>query len=175
MSNQSTESRFWSKVSQPSDEECWPWLCSTNEKGYGQFWLNRKYTIAHRLAWCLTNDVDYFTLPKIIFICHDCDNPGCCNPDHLFVGDSRTNQIDAFMKKRRRFQQQTNLDGSELFIAHGENNGMALLTDDKVREIRRLNGSMSGAAIARRFGVSPGCVYGVLNGSRWAHVDGGES
>jgi hypothetical protein len=32
--------------------------------------------------------------------CHSCDNPPCINPDHLWVGDDKTNMQDAGKKKR---------------------------------------------------------------------------
>jgi len=46
------------------------------------------------------------------------------------------------------------------------------LTIAQVREARALyaGGGMTQAALARRFGLSPGGMHAVLNGSRWRYV-----
>lgn len=62
-------------------------------------------------------------------------------------------------------------------VAHGnqarhERHGMAKLTADDVREIRRLLGTMSQRAIAKRFGVDPSLISRLHTGDRdmWAGV-----
>ena len=53
----------------------------------------------------------------------------------------------------------------------GQANGYAKLTDNQVREIRRLAGSMSQRAIARKFGVHQGSVWKIIHRKSWAHVE----
>ena len=36
--------------------------------------------------------------------CHDCDNPRCWAPHHLYAGDQRTNMQDAVKRGRWRNQ-----------------------------------------------------------------------
>lgn len=64
------------------------------------------------------------------------------------------------MKDRR-------LHGTQI---RGEQIGNSRLTEDQVREIRRLCESLSHAQIARKFGISRGYVSHVKHGKKWAHV-----
>lgn len=52
---------------------------------------------------------------------------------------------------------------------HGETSGLAKLTDEKVRKIRR--SAKPQRALAREFGVSQGTVCMVKNNYSWKHVD----
>jgi hypothetical protein len=54
----------------------------------------------------------------------------------------------------------------------GEHNGVAVLTDAKVREIKSLylTGYHSYAAIAKRFHVARSTVQQILNCERWHHL-----
>jgi hypothetical protein len=63
-------------------------------------------------------------------------------------------------------------------ICRGENSPQAVLTEDDVREIRRLHvpgrcraGGMGCKALAKEFGVSPLAVYRVIKRRTWRHVD----
>lgn len=53
----------------------------------------------------------------------------------------------------------------------GERNGMHKLTDDAVREVRRLRrrGALQ-RELAEKFGVSISAIQFVLDGTRWSHV-----
>jgi hypothetical protein len=55
--------------------------------------------------------------------------------------------------------------------AQGEAHRQAKLTDDKVREMRRLReGGATLADLSARFGVSIGVVCGICKGRMWRHV-----
>lgn len=110
--------RFQKRVVKASG--CWEWRGAHNGNGYGLFWLPelRKYTTTHRAAWVVYKG----PIPEKLHVLHHCDNPGCVNPDHLFLGVQQDNMHDA--KKKRRFQQ-------------GEQHYRAKFTSQQIREIRQ--------------------------------------
>jgi hypothetical protein len=88
--------RFWAKVDRSDPDGCWPWIGHRIRKGYGIHWAFNRKTVAHRRAYELT----YGSIPDGLFVCHHCDNPPCCNPDHLFVGTNSDNMQDCIRKGR---------------------------------------------------------------------------
>jgi len=77
---------------------CWDWqdASSKTNGGYIQVMYCGQQWLAHRLAYHLAFG-DY---PKELHVCHECDNPGCCNPNHLFLGTAKDNTQDAVLKGR---------------------------------------------------------------------------
>lgn len=93
---------FWSKVEVRGPDDCWEWTGYRMKFGYGRFPLghrpSRRNVLAHRAVWVLT----YGGIPDGLDVCHDCDNPPCCNTRHLFLGTHRDNMIDRENKGRTR-------------------------------------------------------------------------
>ncbi len=94
--------RFWKYVDRSGGPDaCWPWTGSKHPKGYGQlmtFIDGKKILLrSHRIAYELRNAHD----PGNLQVCHRCDNPSCCNPEHLFLGTGKENQDDCSQKGRR--------------------------------------------------------------------------
>jgi hypothetical protein len=56
-----------------------------------------QHKYVHRLAW---EEANGQPVPPGMNVCHSCDNPSCCNPDHLWVGTQRENVQDAVRKGR---------------------------------------------------------------------------
>jgi hypothetical protein len=148
--------RFWEKASVPfHDDGCWTWSAYRYPNGYGYFGLAaRTARYAHRMAWELTHG----PIPDGLFVLHRCDVRACVNPAHLFLGTHDDNMNDAKAKGR---------------TPRGCRNGMAKLSDDRVREIRaaKARGDVQ-RAIARDFGVSPMTVSRIVNGALWRSVEG---
>lgn len=59
--------------------ECWPWLRTTNNHGYGMISVNGLRTYAHRLAFLLYKG----PFPLGTEVDHLCNTRGCVNPGHL--------------------------------------------------------------------------------------------
>ena len=96
-----TPEQFWKQVKRGPPDQCWPWTGNTNHGGYGQFHKGKgkaRTTVrAHRHAWEITKG----EIPKGKKVLHDCDNPPCCNPKHLWIGTQLDNVRDMAAKGRR--------------------------------------------------------------------------
>lgn len=146
--------RFWSKVDVCEHHECWEWQAYRHKRGYGQFSIHGRLWQAHRVAWVLT----YGPIPEGLFVCHHCDNRGCCNPYHLFLGTNADNMADAGRKGL--------LSNSN----RGERNPSSKLTEDDVLDIRELyaTGKWTQEELADEFGVYNTQISQVVTRKRWA-------
>jgi len=79
-----------------ADNGCWIWIKGTDRHGYGIVPLNSGVRSSHRLAYKLFCG----EITEGLSICHICDNPPCCNPEHLFLGTHAENMQDALQKNR---------------------------------------------------------------------------
>ena len=88
--------RFWSKVEVTDD--CWYWTGGTTLHGYGNAWMGGTNHRAHRVAY----ELAYGDIPDGYDVCHRCDTPPCCNPDHLWLGTRGENNTERDAKGRNR-------------------------------------------------------------------------
>jgi HNH endonuclease len=79
-----------------SKTACWNWPKYKNEKGYGCITYNGIKFAVHRLSFQHYKGI----IPKGMVIMHECDNPSCFNPDHLFLGTHQDNMDDMVRKGR---------------------------------------------------------------------------
>lgn len=76
---------------------CWQWTAYKNKKGYGVLGItNKKTVLAHRVSWVIR----FGDIPEKLNVLHRCDNPECCNPEHLFLGTALDNAQDRERRKR---------------------------------------------------------------------------
>ena len=95
--------RFWSKVLRGGPEQCWPWQTSASTTGgYGKFRLSTNRLMnAHKMAYILSKG----EVPDGKVVRHKCDNPLCCNPDHLELGTQLDNVWDMQARGRGRWSE----------------------------------------------------------------------
>ena len=150
--------RFWSHVERPGPNDCWDWQGSTNgKKNYGKVGWGGHFYLAHRVAYTIQNDD-----PGELLVCHTCDNPRCCNPQHLFVGTQSDNLNDMVVKGRRNPPHISRM-------ARGNGHYNVKLTESQVRQIRQRRGS-STYALGKEFGVAPATIHDVILHRTWKHI-----
>ena len=153
--------RFWQKVDKSAgDGACWPWTAGRDNYGYGRIGNGpgRSPAKAHRVAWELTNG----PIPAGLGVLHECDNPPCVNPAHLFLGTQQDNSKDAARKGRIR------MPG-----LRGEQHGNAKLTREQAREIfLRARAGEARRRIAADYGISRDNVGIIANRRGWTEATG---
>lgn len=144
--------RFWQYVNVTSKRKCWEWQGSLMVRGgYGQ--LNDRGILlkTHRLSY----ELHLGQIPENKMVCHKCNNPKCCNPKHLYVGDNMSNTRDKIRA------------GTQYKIPpmKGESSPSAKLTWGQVREIRA--SSESGVYWAKKLGVTKTSISRIRKNKTW--------
>jgi len=129
--------------------ECLEWTGGCYGNGYGSTRAYGKQWQTHRLALHLEG-VDITGH----YVLHSCDNPLCCNPDHLRTGTPQDNMDDKVSRGRQPL---------------GSNHGSAKLTEQDVLEIRAITG-MTQRAIAKRYDVGHTVINYIINRKTWQHI-----
>ncbi len=137
MTQEELKSKLLSRTEVQCDG-CWIWLGARGANGYGVVSYNRKLISTHRASWLAHNG----SLPADLCVLHTCDNRGCINPEHLFLGTYQDNHDDMHRKGR------------------GNCRNGAKLTFKQADEIRYLlkEGSLSQYKIAQIYGVSRSAI-----------------
>lgn len=135
---------------------CWVWTGRTDENGYGR--VGSRAECVHRLAY----QAVYGEFAPELFVCHECDNPPCVNPSHLFLGTATDNNRDRHTKGRSK-----NLFASdETHPARrraGEQHWHARLSADDVRRIRaEHDNGRSQTMIGAQFNVHPSTISRIV-------------
>ena len=153
-----------------SDIGCWEWKKGKNQYGYGlaKDLDDRTQTIGNKMKTSSVHRISYKTfkeeIPKGKFVCHNCDNPCCCNPDHLFLGSPKDNARDALKKGRLATHNLTYRSPKGIPIN-------AKLTIEDVKKIKqRISGNERIIEIAEDYSVNPQCIYSIKNGKTWRDI-----
>lgn len=161
---------FWSLVDKekgpihPTFGRCWVWLGHSWDGRYGLF----GGMTAHRYSWKLhCGDFD-----KKLKVCHQCDNPKCVNPCHLFLGTHKMNMIDAGSKGR-------------VGKLKGEDHPCSVLTEEHAKKILKEYGpatvyggkgrrpSSNIVELSKKYKVGVSVIHALLKGRTWKHLTRG--
>lgn len=135
---------------------CIEWTRCKNANGYGVLRRGGRNHLVHRVAL-----FDFMGIKASnLHVLHKCDNPGCVNPEHLYLGTHARNMAD--MKTRRRAKAGPG-QGS------GESNPASKLTAEQVLEIRRRTGEPQ-RRLAREFGVIQQTISDIQRRRLWRHI-----
>lgn len=225
---------FWARVDttpgQGPQGDCHEWQGSRKRYGYGQLGTGpgRPLISAHRAAFLIAYGEIPDDKPNVL---HSCDNPPCCNPDHLWAGTIKDNSQDMERKGRhgrgyvvpsrrklsdsdveciRALWHANTLTNDEIAAQfgvtastvhklvrfhrrrpdgisqaeyeavqrprwrslQGSDNPHSKLTEDQVREIRRLyaTGTTTYRKLGSIFGVTHRMIRLIVTGEKWQHV-----
>lgn len=158
--------RFWARINKEGslilETRCWEWIgkgARREENTYGLLAVGGHQERSHRLSWKLHRG----EIPDGLCVCHRCDNPRCCNPDHLFLGTRGENTLDAHAKGRLKPPPHL----------PGEKSRQAKLTEQQVLEIRRsyASGATTLKGLARIYGVRFTCIHAIVSRRTWQHLE----
>lgn len=156
-SEEDTKRVFFQTIVKDKKTNCWVWTGAAS-KGYGWIRYKQKSIMAHRYSYLIHKG----QFDKTKCVLHKCDNPPCCNPDHLFLGTRADNRKDCIAKGRAVYLK-------------GVNHGSHKLNPRQVSEIRasygwRGIGGMSAPALAKKYGITTSGIWHVLLGKVWKEI-----
>jgi hypothetical protein len=158
--------RFNMSYKKDEHSGCWIWQGkskSGSSKLYGRIKVNKKNVPAHRFSWEIHNNQE---VPEKMFVLHKCDNPGCVNPDHLFVGTHQDNMNDKVLKNR----QAKGSDFKNRKAAIGSKNGLSKLTEKQAMEIYL--DERPQRIISKDYEVTQTVVHNIKSQKTWRHIHG---
>lgn len=144
---------FFNEVAlQHYEDECLNWPYATAGKGYSVITIGEAKQYVHRLV-C---EAEHGPAPSDIHeAAHSCGNRLCVARKHLFWKTPFENEKDKLIHGTR---------------VRGEQVGTSRLTEQDVRGILRLKGSLSQAKIAQRYSVSQTLVGAIHRRKVWGWV-----
>lgn len=144
--------RFWDKVNPiylKNKDSCWPWTgCKDHCDNRGTIKIQWQMYKAPRISFWMHYKVD----PGVFEVCHECNNPPCVNPEHLFLGTHQENIKHSAVEGR---------------LSTGNR---ATLSDDLVKRIRRLSVSCTNKQLASMFSVSQSTISDIITYHTWQHI-----
>ena len=138
--------RLDSHINKQGPNDCWPWGAGVTPKGYGtiKVWNGCKWVTSYAHREVLKLHAQEPPAPNNQVL-HSCDNPSCCNPQHLSWGNESKNRKEA----RDRLH----------------NQGKQKLVPKQVEDIR--GDTRKYADIANSYSVHVGTVARIKQGRSW--------
>ncbi len=160
---------FWNKV-EIIENSCWKWKGS-KLGGYGIITVGEKSISAHRASWIIHNG----EFSRNLFVLHVCDNPECCNPNHLFLGNQSDNMQDMISKNRRKDKSGKN---NPMFgrKRNGDKGGNIKVNWEIVRLIRKEYNEANNKwgmlpKLGKKYGLCKSAIEGIVKYYSWREDD----
>lgn len=125
---------------------CWLWNGGCTRDGYAAVWNGTTMSLGHKFTF---EETYKRKVPPHLILRHKCNTERCINPMHVIEGTDKENSADA--------------------KAHNGKFSMAKLTEDQVREIRRLwdVGKLNQMALGVMFNVHGSTIGQIVNRKTW--------
>ncbi|KKM07435.1 hypothetical protein LCGC14_1733920 [marine sediment metagenome] len=120
---------------EPGSNGCMEWQGYRDKGGYGRIGhdgYRGEKLLTHRVAW----EEAYGLIPEGLCVLHHCDNPPCCNSEHLFLGTRGDNMDDMNAKGRHA----TKLTGAQV---------VAIRNDGRVQRVVALDYGVHQGTVSR--------------------------
>lgn len=134
-------------------ETCWIYEGKQFSRGYGRLRHKNKYHQVHRFIY----ESFFGPIEKGLVCRHTCDMRACINPKHILIGTTSENMKDMVERGRS---------------LKGEKNHKAILTEEKVLEIRSKYKYRvySYDRLALEHGVCKSAIANIVNRKTWKHI-----
>lgn len=141
--------------------DCWNWTSTLTTTGYPCMGIRGKRggKKAHRLLFSILLNRD---LNKKEHLCHNCDNPKCIRPSHLYIGSAKSN-VDDMDRRGRRINYWS-----------GRNGPLASSVKYKEKDVRKAielyaQGKLS-MEIEEQTGIKRSTIFKIVKGQMWENL-----
>jgi hypothetical protein len=146
-------------------DTCWIWKGYRHPFGYGNIRVGGVTKLTHRVSYELHTG----PIPDGLHVLHRCDNPPCCNPDHLYVGTNDDNTRDRITRGR-------GATGSRCHPykpVFGEMRANSRLKESDVVYIREQAAlGVSSGELAEMFKIHAATISCIIRGKKWKAAGG---
>lgn len=118
-----------------------------------------RYKGKHERLFRVIYQMKYGEIPKGMLIRHKCDNPSCCNVEHLEIGTPKDNVSDMIQRGRDKYH-------TKRPERNGSNNVSSKLNEEQVKEIYLSNSSCN--KLAKQYAVSKVTILLIRHKKIWA-------
>lgn len=138
------------------DNGCLEFTGALDTGRYGIVWKEGRNRGAHILTYEHHNG----PIPEHLCVLHKCDNPPCCNQEHLFLGTKKDNFDDMVFKGR-----------DVNYFRKGAEINTSVLTEVDVLEVYSLiDEGQTQRKIAELYGVTHTAIGYIARGRSWKHL-----
>jgi hypothetical protein len=137
-----------------TENGCWEYDGYSDKDGYKVVWIReeKQNRRVHRVSFALWK----CPIDDKMCICHQCDNPACFNPEHLFQ-DTNAGNVKDRVKKCRSVM--------------GESVHTSIFIESDILKIRALlNDGLPQVEVAKMYNVGRDTIWKIHHRKTWKHI-----